>query len=62
MIDPEREAAAATVAQSAGIQYHDCADHRDIGPSVIAKRLGILRCDQEDGANRWRIKRYLMKN
>lgn len=51
MIDPERKEAAAAikVAQSAGIRtIMITGDHRDTA-QAIAKRLGILRPDQEDG-------------
>ena len=51
MIDPERREAAAAikVAQSAGIRtIMITGDHRDTA-QAIAKRLGILRPDQEDG-------------
>ena len=51
MIDPERKEAAAAikVAQSAGIRtIMITGDHRDTA-QAIAKRLGILRRDQEDG-------------
>ena len=51
MIDPERKEAAAAikVAQSAGIRtIMITGDHRDTA-HAIAKRLGILRPDQEDG-------------
>lgn len=51
MIDPERKDAAAAikVAQSAGIRtIMITGDHRDTA-QAIAKRLGILRPDQEDG-------------
>ena len=51
MIDPERKEAAAAikVAQSAGIRtIMSTGDHRDTA-QAIAKRLGILRPDQEDG-------------
>lgn len=51
MIDPERKEAAAAikVAQSAGIRtIMITGDHRDTA-QAIAKRLGILRLDQEDG-------------
>ena len=51
MIDPERKQAAAAikVAQSAGIRtIMITGDHRDTA-QAIAKRLGILRPDQEDG-------------
>lgn len=51
MIDPERKEAATAikVAQSAGIRtIMITGDHRDTA-QAIAKRLGILRPDQEDG-------------
>ena len=51
MIDPERKEAAAAikVAQSAGIRtIMITGDHRDTA-QAIAKRLGILRPEQEDG-------------
>lgn len=51
MIDPERKEAAAAikVAQSAGIRtIMITGDHRDTA-QAIAKRLGILRPNQEDG-------------
>ena len=51
MIDPERKEAAAAikVAESAGIRtIMITGDHRDTA-QAIAKRLGILRPDQEDG-------------
>ena len=51
MIDPERKEATAAikVAQSAGIRtIMITGDHRDTA-QAIAKRLGILRPDQEDG-------------
>lgn len=51
MIDPERKEAAAAiaVAKSAGIRtVMITGDHRDTA-QAIAKRLGILRPDQEDG-------------
>lgn len=51
MIDPERKEAAAAiaVAKSAGIRtIMITGDHRDTA-QAIAKRLGILRPDQEDG-------------
>ena len=51
MIDPERKEAVAAikVAQSAGIRtIMITGDHRDTA-QAIAKRLGILRPDQEDG-------------
>jgi len=51
MIDPERKEAAVAikVAQSAGIRtIMITGDHRDTA-QAIAKRLGILRPDQEDG-------------
>ena len=51
MIDPERKEAAAAIklAQSAGIRtIMITGDHRDTA-QAIAKRLGILRPDQEDG-------------
>ena len=53
MIDPERKEAAAAikVAQSAGIRtIMITGDHRDTA-QAIAKRLGILRPDQEDGVS-----------